>query len=108
MKKKYVAFLTLVAGDCLAVSAAFALALAIRSFALPYVFPSIRQRPVLFSAYFDRAYMLLLWVSVFWYEKLYTKRHAFWEETRFLIRGTSITFALTTVAVFITKVYFPF
>ncbi len=61
-----------------------------------------------FSAYYDRAYMLLLWVSIFWYEKLYTKRHAFWEETRILIKGTSIAFGLITVAVFITKVYVPF
>jgi len=108
VKKKFIAFLTLVAGDCLAVSAAFVLALAIRTYAMPYVFPSMLERPVLFSAYFDRGYMLLLWVSVFWYEKLYTKRHAFWEETRFLIRSTSIAFGLITVAVFITKVYFPF
>ena len=108
MKKKILAFLTLVAGDCLAVSVAFALALVIRNHVLPFVLPSIRERQALFSAYSNRAYMLLLWISVFWYEKLYTKRHALWEETRFLIKGTSIAFALITVAVFITKVYVPF
>lgn len=108
MKKKFIAFLTLVAGDCLAVSVSFVLAFAIRAHVLPYIFPSIRARQLLFSAYSDRAYMLLLWVSIFWYEKLYTKRHAFWEETRILIKGTSIAFALITVTVFITKVYVPF
>ncbi len=108
MKKKFIAFLTLVAGDCLAVSVAFVLAFAIRAHLLPYVFPSIRERQLLSSAYFGRAYMLFLWISVFWYEKLYTKRHALWEETRVLIKGTSIVFGLITVAVFITKVYIPF
>ena len=108
MKKKFIAFLTLVAGDCLAVSAAFVAAFAIRAYALPNLFPAIRERQLLASAYFDRAFMLLLWVSIFWYEKLYTKRHAFWEETRILIKGTSIAFGLITVAVFITKVYVPF
>jgi len=55
VKKKILAFLTLVAGDCLAVSAAFVLALAVRTYALPYIFPSIRERQVLFSAYSGHA-----------------------------------------------------
>jgi len=108
MKKKVVAFMCLVGCDCLAVLLCFTLAYLVRAELLPALFPSYRQRPVLFSAYMNRAYMLLLWVGVFFYEKLYTKRHSFWEEARYLVRSSTVSFALITVAVFLTKEYFPF
>jgi undecaprenyl-phosphate galactose phosphotransferase len=108
MKKKIIALSCLVGCDCLTILLCFTLAYLIRAEVFPALFPSLRQRPVLFSAYLHRAYMLLLWIGVFFYEKLYTKRHSFWEETRFLIKSSTISFALITVAVFVTKKYFPF
>ncbi len=108
MKKKIVVFGCLVVSDCLAIFLCFTLAYLIRAEVFPAQFPSLRQRPVLFSAYLNTAYMLLLWIGVFFYEKLYTKRHSFWEETRFLIKSSSISFGLIAVALFVTKEYFPF
>ncbi len=108
MKKKVISFTCLVGCDCLAILLSLSLAFLIRAEILPALFPSYRQRPVLFSAYISRAYMLLLWISVFFYEKLYTKRHSFWEEARYLVKSSTLSFALITVAVFVTKQYFPF
>ena len=108
MKKKVVAFICLVGCYCLAILLCFSLAFLVRAEVMPALFPFYRQRPVLFSAYMNRAYMLLLWVWVFFFEKLYTKRHSFWEEARYLVKSSTLSFALITVAVFLTKEYFPF
>ncbi|MDH7513982.1 MAG: undecaprenyl-phosphate galactose phosphotransferase WbaP [Clostridiales bacterium] len=108
MKKKIIAFLCLVGCDCLAILLCFSLAFLVRAEVMPALFPFYRQRPVLFSAYMHRAYMLFLWIWVFFIEKLYTKRHSFWEEARHLIKSSTLSFALITVAVFVTKEYFPF
>lgn len=108
MKKKIAVFVCLVVCDCLAIFLCFTLAYLARAEVFPSLFPSLRQKPVLFSAYLNKAYMLLLWIGVFLYEKLYTRRHSFWEETRSLIKSSTISFALITVAVFVTREYFPF
>ena len=108
MKKKIVVFAYLVVCDCLAILLCFGLAYLFRADVLPAVFPSLRHKPVLFSAYFNKTYMLCLWIGVFLYEKLYTRRHSFWEETRSLIKSSTISFVLITVAVFVTKEYFYF
>jgi Undecaprenyl-phosphate galactose phosphotransferase WbaP len=107
MKKKVITLAGLVVSDCLAVFLSGYLAFLIRAEFMPLLFPSMRIRPVLLSAYISRAYMIIVWLAVFSYEKLYTKRHAFWEETRFLIKGSTISFALIMVAVFVTKAFFP-
>jgi Undecaprenyl-phosphate galactose phosphotransferase WbaP len=107
VKRKFLAFACLVINDCLAIFLCFSLAFLLRSEVFPGLFPSLQERPVEFGAYLSRAYMLLLWVSVFLYEKLYTKRHSFWEEARLLVKSNSISFGLVAVAVFLTKQYFP-
>jgi undecaprenyl-phosphate galactose phosphotransferase len=52
--------------------------------------------------------MFLVWFFVFLYEGLYTKRYAFWEEVKRLLKGTSIASALIMAAVFLAmrQVYF--
>lgn len=107
MKKKVITLVGLVVSDCLAVFLSVYLAFLIRADFMPLFFPSMHIRPVLLSAYVSRAYMIIVWLAVFSQEKLYTKRHAFWEETRFLIKGSTISFSLIMVAVFVTKEFFP-
>ncbi len=108
MKKKLVVFLCLVLCDGLAVFLSFALAYLFRAEVLTAFLPSLRRQPVLFSVYLEKTYVLLLFIGVFLYEKLYTKRYSFGEETRSLLKSSTISFVLIAVAVFVTREYFPF
>jgi len=108
MRKKYLSFLFLVLSDVLALLLSFYLAFLVRRIFLPQVFVSIAERPVLFSVFLQRFYMIIAWLSVFAYEKLYTKRHTFWEETQTLIKASTISFALIMAVLFVTRGYFFF
>lgn len=106
MKKKYICFVLLVAADYLALLLSFYLAFLTRKLVLPVIFPSLLARPPLFSAYLSHSYLLLIWITVFGYGKLYTKRYTAQEDTRILINSNMIAFAMIAIAVFITKDYF--
>ena len=108
MAKKTLSFLFLICSDLLGVLLCFYLAFLIRSDILPQIFPSLLQRPVFFGAFVKQAYMLGLWVLVFFYEKTYTKRYTLWEETRLIIKSTSIAFGFVMIIVFATQQYFEF
>jgi FlaA1/EpsC-like NDP-sugar epimerase len=106
--RKYFAFLCLVLSDVVAIYLSFYIAFAIRAYILTRIFPTGFLYGVDFRAFTSRWYALALWIIVFGYEKLYTKRHSIWEETRILIKANSIVFGLITVAFFVLRDYFPF
>lgn len=106
MKKKYICFFLLVAADGFALLLSFYLAFLTRKFILPDFFPALLTRPLLFSVYLSHSYLILIWIVVFGYEKLYTKRLPAQEETRILIKSNMISFAMIAIAVFLTKEYF--
>lgn len=113
MKRKYyfnkaVTVLALIASDSLAVFLCIFLAYLVRTKLLPLVSPELFRLHVIFQAYLAKFFMFFIWIVVFMYEKLYTKRLTFWEEVRVLVKSTSISFALVMVAVFVTKKYYPF
>ena len=106
MLKKIIAFFSLVLADFLALLLSFYLAFLLRNEVLVDLFPSLLQRPTFFSLYLAKFYIFIIWVGVFLYEKLYTKRFSFWEETRLLLKSSSIAFGLIMILVFITQEYF--
>jgi len=108
MIRKTISLLFLIAADFFTLLLCFYLAFLIRRDILTLVFPSLTVRPVLFSAFLTRFYIASIWIIVFAYEKLYTKRHTFWEETRILIKGSTMSYLLIMVALFITKEYIFF
>jgi len=105
MAKKIVSLLALIAADGAAIFLCYFLAFLIRRDVLTHIFPALLTRPVVWSIYLGRFYLIFLWIAVFSYEKLYTKRHAMWEETGALIKSSTISSALIMVAVFATKSY---
>jgi Undecaprenyl-phosphate galactose phosphotransferase WbaP len=108
MRKRIISLVILVFSDLLCIFICFLIAYWTRDKFLPEFFPTLRSRPLLFSAYFQQYYMILVWVSVFLYERLYTRRFAFWEEVRLLSKSTTICIVLTMLAVFITQQYTKF
>jgi Undecaprenyl-phosphate galactose phosphotransferase WbaP len=105
MPRKLIGFALLVAADFCAILLCFFLAYLIRRDLMTVLWPSLTARPVDFSPFLDRFYMALIWIIVFSYEKLYVRRHTIWEETRYLLISTTISFILIMVAVFLTKQY---
>jgi len=101
MGKKLLTFALLVGGDAAALLGCFILAFMIRNAGLRLFLPDPGIRPAYLSIYLTRFYMVFVWVAVFLYEKLYTKRYIFWDEVRLLIKSTTIAFSLIMIALFL-------
>ncbi|MBN2536722.1 undecaprenyl-phosphate galactose phosphotransferase WbaP [candidate division WOR-3 bacterium] len=91
--------LVLMLGDLVAVSASYALAYLIRASVLTLVLPAAFP----FSQVYDKSYLLVVYVFVFAYEGLYTKRLASWEETRRSFRGMVIATAAIMMLPFVLR-----
>jgi undecaprenyl-phosphate galactose phosphotransferase len=55
------------------------------------------------SVLFPQGYLILTWMLVFAYERLYTKRYQFWEETKVLIKSATVSSSLIILLIFFTK-----
>jgi len=106
--KKYFAFFCLVLADVAAVFLSFYLAFAVRAYVLTHIFTTAFLWQVDWREYRSRWYAIAIWVIVFAYERLYTKRHTIWEETRILVKANSIVFGLLAVSIFAMKNFLPF
>lgn len=110
MARKYASLAVLLVSDSLAIVVSFFSAYVLRTQVLDLVFPEFfsKRLPVVFSVFVDRWYVIFILLAVFAVEGLYTKRHAFWEETRLLLKSSTMAFGLIMTAIFITQEYFPF
>ncbi|MFC2161472.1 sugar transferase [Acidobacteriota bacterium] len=108
MKKKITSFFVLFLSDMVCIFLCFLLAFLIRKAILTPIIPELQERPAFLGGYFRQFYMYLLWAWAFSYEKLYTKRFTFWEETRLLLKSTTIAFAMVMIIVFITAQHLNF
>lgn len=108
MRKRAISFVILVAADLLCIFGCFLISYYIRDNLLPEFFPVLLTRPPMFSAYFKQFYIYFVWVVVFLYEKLYTRRFVFWEEVRRLSKSTTISIAIAMLTVYITQQYLKF
>lgn len=93
------AIVCLIAGDVVAVGLSFVAAYAVRNFVLAELFNLLRQ-PMPFAHIAERAYLVAVYVLVFAYEGLYSKRFGRWEETRRCLRGLLVATAAVMVYLF--------
>lgn len=104
MKKKIISLFALLSSDILVVFASFSLAYIIRSEILPHLLNKFRTIPLYpESHYLNQFPIAIIWIIVFAFEKLYTKRHPFWEEIKILLKSSTISFSLVMIMIFITK-----
>jgi Undecaprenyl-phosphate galactose phosphotransferase WbaP len=110
MTRKYASFAVLLVSDALAVVLSFLAAFFLRAKVFSLLFPSFfsGRTPVVLSEFVDRWYIIFIILGVFAFEGLYTKRHAFWEETRLILKSSTMAFGLIMTVIFITQKYFPF
>jgi Undecaprenyl-phosphate galactose phosphotransferase WbaP len=104
MGKKIASFLMLILSDMMVLLISFVLAYFIRSEVFPHIYSKFKIVPLYSLAYYlSHAYMALVYIAVFAYERLYTKRYPFWEEVKVLSKSTTISFALIMIMVFLTR-----
>jgi undecaprenyl-phosphate galactose phosphotransferase len=104
MRKKILAFFLLLLSDIAVIFLSFFIAYFIRSDILPPLIPEYREINLLpFSIFFENGYFSLVWVLVFAYEKLYIKRYPFWEETKILLKSTTLASLFIIIIIFLTR-----
>lgn len=108
MKNKIISFITLICADLAVVFLSFWLAYLIRGEVLPHLFFNFKFSLGSLSVFMNHFYMALVWVAVFAYEKLYTRRYPLWEEVRVLLKSATISSFLIMIMIFITRRQFEF
>ena len=109
MKKKLIALSSLIAIDCTVVILSFVLAYFIRSEILPSLFPFYHQVPLHpLSIFLNKYYILAIWLAVFSYNKLYTKRSPFWQETKILLISLTFSFFFVMIIIFVNRTQVQF
>lgn len=109
MQNKLISFSALIISDFIVVFLSFLLAYFIRSDILSHLFISFRSIPVLpFANFLEHYYVGLVWIAIFAYEKLYTKRYTFWAELKVLIKSATLSSILIMILIFVTKTQLRF
>jgi Undecaprenyl-phosphate galactose phosphotransferase WbaP len=107
--KKTACLLALLMADIATLGIAFIFAYFLRSEVLPQLF-RFASPPLPLATQFRFGFPIasIVLVATFAYEKLYTKRFSFWEETRLLLQGIFLSFTLMTLIIFASRSYQQF
>ncbi len=104
MRKKVASFIILVLSDLLVIFVSFWVAYLIRRQILPHIFTEFKGRQLFpFSVFLSQYYLTIIWIIVFAYERLYTKRYLFWQEAKVLLKSATISSTLIILMIFITR-----
>jgi len=104
MKKKIISFFVLFSTDILTVFLSFYIAHFIRGELLVILFKKYNALQMIpFSAYTSNYFMVLVWIIIFSFEKLYTKRYPFWEEVKTLLKSATLSSAFIMIAIFLAR-----
>jgi undecaprenyl-phosphate galactose phosphotransferase len=82
---------------------AYFLAYTLRSDILPALFSRFKTPLFPFSVFLNHFYAALVWIFIFAYEKLYTKRYPFWEEAKILLKSTTLSTVFIMIMIFVTR-----
>ena len=107
---KLVHLISLIISDIAALLSSLLIAYFLRSQVLPHISSSFRQAPLSIEIQlrYGFLYGAIIIIFIFALEKLYTKRLTFWEETRHLLKGIILSFAILMMIVFVAKRYAQF
>lgn len=106
--KRILCFLCLVLTDLSALLVSFLTAYLLRSRLLLPIIPHFREiKPLPLMVQLENGffYGALIIIFVFLYEKLYSRRLSFWEETKALLKGITVSFILIVILVFVSRQY---
>jgi len=101
--KRLLSFIIILVGDILALIAAFFISYYIRVSLLPFLFGM--DLPVFFpvSHFYQFSYLILVFILIFFYEKLYTRRFDLFEEFIYITRGLFIGVIFIAVFVYFSR-----
>ena len=92
MGKKIASLTALIFSDFLVLLISFWLAYLIRRYLLTSLFPVLESAPLYpYSHFLNHFYMAVVWIFIFAYEKLYTKRYPIWSEVRVSIKSATLS-----------------
>ena len=108
--RKFICLLSLTLSDIAALLVSFLIAYFVRSQILPHIISGFKKEPLplLLQLRYGFLYGVLIIVLVFAFEKLYTKRFSFWEETKNLLKGITLSFILIMMIVFVSRRYLQY
>lgn len=108
--QKTICLLSFILSDVAALFASFSISYFFRSSLLPSIIPALRITPLPLETQLKYGffYGVLIIAFVFSFEKLYTRRFDFWEETKHLLKSLTLSFIFIMMTVYIFRAYAQF
>jgi len=104
LQKKLIAFCSFILADLLVIFLSYTFAYIIRGEILVRVRPEFSALPLpSLMFYFSHFYVAIVWILVFAYQKLYTKRYPIWVELKVLVRAATFSSLVVIIVIFITR-----
>ena len=101
--------LSLIISDMAALLCSFLIAFLLRSHVPPLFFTNVKKPLALdVQLKYGFVYGAVIIIFIFAIEKLYTRRFFFWEETRHLLKGITLSFTVLMMIVFVSRRYTQF
>ncbi len=101
--KEVFTILSLLIADLLSIIVSLLLAYFLRAYILPNLFSPFRIKPVPLSNFLSSFYLIGIWIILFFHDRLYTRRILFWEETRLILKNTTISIIIVMLLTFILR-----
>ncbi len=104
MGKKIGSFAALIVSDLAVILLSFWLAYLIRKEIFPAVFATFEGLPLYpFNQFLSHFYIAIVWIFIFAYEKLYTKRYPIWTEVKVCLKSATLSSSIIMILIFLTK-----
>ncbi len=101
--KNYFSSGFLILSDVLSIMLSLLLAYATRAYLLPYFHALFKMKPVPLSNFLSAFYLVGIWILLFFHDRLYTRRLIFWEETRLIVKDTTLAIVIVMLLTFILR-----
>ncbi len=103
--KRTVSFLMILIADIFSLILSFHAAYLLRTEIIPYIYPI--QNPWFFPIehFYKMYYLLAVFILIFYYEKLYTRRYDFFEEFIYVVRGLFTSIILIAMLIYLSRTY---
>jgi len=103
--KRIISFFILLATDVFALIISFHVSYFIRVSIIPNLFQIDMSKFFPIEHFYKLSYMLVIFILIFFYEKLYTRRFDFFEEFIFIVRGLFISVILIAVFIYFSRTF---
>lgn len=101
--KESISSIIIILSDISSIFLALLISYAVRAYILPFFYSGFKIKPVPLSNFLSSFYIIFVWIILFFHDRLYTRRLTFWEETRLIVKNSTLSIVILLITTFILR-----